>query len=109
MADYQANIAKHEAAGISIYALSTDNEEDARKMVDEEGLTYPVIYGVNGAQLTEVWGTYYEEKRNILQPSSYIINPEGKLLSGTSSTGPVGRLESIDVLKVVEFYSKKAS
>lgn len=92
---------------ISVYALSTDNQEHAREMVDKHSLTFPVMYGVNGPATSDTWGSYYEEKRNILHATNFILNPEKKIAVACYSTGPVGRIEPQDALNSIAFMKKQ--
>ncbi len=109
MADYQSHIGELEQAAVSVYAHSTDSLEHARETVDKHGLTYPVIYGVDGPQLSQTWGSYYEERRRILHATAFILRPDHTIASATYSTGPVGRLVAADALAIVRFYQKQAA
>lgn len=88
---------------ISIYALSTDDQEHAKEIVDKHNLTFPVMYGVNRVAIVETWGSYSEEKRNILHATNFILNPEKKIAVASYSTGPVGRIEPQDALNTIAF------
>jgi len=91
---------------ISVYALSTDPLDKAQGTVDKLKLTFPVLYGVDGPKTAEILGTWYEEKRNILQASAFIIDPQRKLMNVTYSSGPIGRLRAQDALGLIGFYAK---
>lgn len=75
--------------------------------MDKLKLTFPVLYGVDGPKTAETLGCWYEEKRNILQPAGFILDPQHKLLSVTYSSGPIGRLRAEDALKIIGFYAKQ--
>jgi peroxiredoxin len=98
-----------EDLGISLYALSTDPLEEAKATVEKNGLSFPVLYGMDGPKTAEVLGAYYEERRNIIQPTNFIIGPDRKIISVTLSSGPVGRLSAEDVIRIVGFYKKQAA
>lgn len=74
--------------------------------MDKLKLTFPVLYGVEGPKTAEILGAWYEEKRNILQASAFIIDPQRNLMSVTYSSGPIGRLRAQDALGLIGFYSK---
>ena len=42
--------------------------------------------------------------RQIIQPSEFIINAEGKVMASSYSDGPLGRIDAGDVIKMVNFY-----
>ncbi len=50
-------------------ALSVDSEDDAQKMVDHHGLTYPVLYGLNAPETMATIGGYINEEPLYLHPS----------------------------------------
>ena len=107
MADFQAHLSELEENDIPVFALSTDDQEKAAEMVDKHGLTFPVLYGVDGPKTSQTWGSYYEEKRNILHATGFILRPGGAIAHATYSTGPVGRLGAKDAMGVVAFYKKQ--
>ena len=107
MADYQANLEQAQATGISVYAISTDPLDKAQQTVDKSGLTFPVIYGVDGPATAATLTCWYEEKRNIIQPAAFIIDPARNILNVTYSSGPIGRLQIKDALELVGFYASK--
>ena len=95
------------AQGITIYGLSTDPLDKAQGTVDKLKLTFPVLYGVDGPATAETLGCWYEEKRNILQPAAFILDPQRKLLNVTYTSGAIGRLRAQDALGLVGFYAKQ--
>ncbi len=107
MADYQANLEQARATGIAVYALSTDPLDKAQQTVDKLGLTFPVIYGVDGPATAATLTCWYEEERNIIQPAAFIIDPARKILNVTYTSGPIGRLQIKDALGLVGFYASK--
>jgi peroxiredoxin len=106
LADFQSQLDALTAQNISVYAISTDPLDKAQSTVDKLKLTFPVLYGVDGPRTAETLGCWYEEKRNILQPAAFIIDPQRKLLNVTYSSGPIGRLRAQDALGLVGFYAK---
>ena len=84
-----------------MYALSTDSKEEAQQTVDKHQVRFPVLYGMDGPKTAELLGAYYEERRNIIQPVGFILSPENKIMSVTTTSGPVGRLSARDVILFV--------
>ncbi len=109
MADYQAHRAQFEQNGIAVYALSTDDAQHAQEMVERHGLSFPVLYGVDGPATAAAWGAHYEERRNIIHATSFILQPSRRIANATYSTGPAGRLVAEDALRVVAFLKKQAA
>ena len=98
-----------EALNLAIYALSTDAREEAQATVGKHGVKFPVLYGMDGPRTAETLGSYYEERRNIIQPTGFIVSPEKKIMSVTTTSGAVGRLSAQDVILMVGNYKKQAA
>jgi len=86
-----------------------DTEEQAKGTVDECGITFPVGYGIDNKKISELTGCFYEEKRQILHSTGYVLKPDGAIAVAQYSTGPIGRLVWQDVLGLVQFYKKMAA
>jgi len=108
LADYQFHLGLLEQSGVSVYALSTDDLEHAKSTVDKAGVTFPVLYGMDGPKLAAAWGGFYEERRNILHATTFILRPDHAIASATYSTGPVGRVTPVEAARIVAFYKKQA-
>ncbi len=90
-------------------AASVDTEEDAQKTVDECGITFPVGYGADYREVSKLTGGFYEERRQILHSTGYVLRPDGTIAVGVYSSGPIGRLVWQDVLNLVQFQKKAAA
>ena len=79
-----------------------DTEEDAKKTIAECGITFPVGYGVDNKAVAELTGCFYEERRQILHSTGYVLRPDSMIAVAVYSTGPIGRLVWQDVLALVQ-------
>ena len=95
--------------GVKVVAASVDTEENAKKTVEENGIGFPVCYGLDNKKVCELTGAFYEEKRQIIHSTGYVLRPDGTIAVGVYSTGPIGRLVWQDVLGLVQFYKKQAA
>ena len=86
--------------GVSILAASVDTLDKAAKV--QGGLEFPVAYGITRDQADSI-GSWWEDRRSIVQPSEFILNRGGRVVSATYSTGPVGRLMPEDAMKLIKF------
>ena len=102
MADYQAKLAEFKARDISVIALSVDPLEKAREIVEESKLEFPLAYGLKVPEDAERVGAWWDVKRPMVQPSEFILSNPGKVVSATYSTGPIGRLNADDVLRLLQ-------
>lgn len=53
-------------------------------------------------------GSFYDERRGVLQSTGYVIEPDGTSAVGQDSSGPIGRLVRQDVLGLVQHCKKQA-
>jgi len=98
--------AEFDKLGVSILAASVDPQDKATEV--QEALQYPVAYGVTHDQGDSI-GSWWEDRRAIVQPSEFILNESGIVVSATYSTGPVGRLMPDDALKLIKFVDAQKS
>lgn len=85
-------------------ALTAENEADARTMVEEEGLTFPVLYGLELPDEADKVGADYDEEGGFFHATNFLLRG-GALFHRTYSSGPLGRLRPDNVAGVVDFYA----
>lgn len=91
---------------MSIVAGSKDDRDKA----EEVGvpLPFPVAYGVTREQ-ADTLGAWWDETRDFMQPSEFILNHRGRVIHSTYSSSPVGRTdpaETLVLLKLLESRKK---
>ena len=94
-----------DALGVKVLAASTDRLDKAKEVAAE--LSFPVAYGVT-REMADRIGAWWEDRRGIIQPSEFVVESAGKIRSATYSSGPIGRVDAADVVKLVNFYDKQA-
>ena len=95
-----------DALGVKVVAASIDPIDKAKEVAAE--LSFPVAYGVTRAQADQL-GSWWEERRSIIQPSEFLLAADGKVRSATYSSGPIGRVDAADVVKLVTMYERLAA
>jgi len=93
-----------ETLGVKVLAASIDPEDRAKEVSDE--VTYPVGYGVTYEQAT-LLGSWWEDRRKIIQPSEFLLDADGLVLLSSYSAGPLGRVDAADVTRLVTFLEKR--
>jgi peroxiredoxin len=88
------------ALGIKVFAASVDPEDKSKPVADE--LNFSLGHSVTRAQ-ADMLGSWWEERRQIIQPSEFLVNAEGKVMAASYSDGPIGRIDATDVIKMVNF------
>ncbi len=106
MAPFERAQPKLAEEGISVVAASTDPLEKAKETVSEHSLTFPVGYGLPMKETAATLGAFYEERRNILQATGFVMKPDKTIVVSQYSSGPIGRLVWQDILGLVQFYKK---
>ena len=69
-------------------------------------MSFPVAYGVT-REIADTLGSWWEDNRGIIQPSEFVLNAEGKVVSSTYSSGPIGRVDAADVVKMINFLESR--
>ena len=100
MAGFEKLKAELDAVGASVIAASVDPIDKAGEVAQE--VSFPVGYGVT-REVADRLGSWWEERRSIIQPSEFLIDAGGKILASSYSDGPIGRIDAADVIKVMNF------
>ena len=101
MATYQKSMAELEELGVYVIGATIEDRDTAAQMAKEEGITFPIAYGVTpesvGA-LAPLWG---EEKGYGLtvEPMEFLVR-RGFVIGSMYASGPVGRM---DVTQLIHF------
>jgi len=85
---------------VGVLAASVDGRDKAAEVQD--GLEFPIAYGITKDQAGSI-GSWWEDRRSIIQPSEFILSGSGKVVSATYSSGPIGRLMPDDAIKLIRF------
>ena len=78
-----------------------DSEEDTLAVA--EALSFPVAYGMTRADGDRI-GAWWEERRDHIQPSEFLLTGSGRVLSSCYASSPIGRTdpeEAINLLKII--------
>ncbi len=94
------------AAGVSVFAATVDTEEKSAE-VAASGISFPLGFGVT-RETGDLVGAWWEERRDHIQPSEFVIRKDGRVLQSSYSSGPLARTQPGDVLSMLEFVKKMA-
>lgn len=85
--------AKLEELGASIIAVSVDDLEQAKDIASrDDGLSYPVAYGVTKEQADTIGAWWSEDRGGYVQPAEFLLGRGGTVLGSMYASGPVGRM-----------------
>jgi peroxiredoxin len=92
------------ALGAKVVAASVDPIDKAREVAS--ALSYPVAYGVT-REMADQLGAWWEDRRGIMQPAEFVLSAEGKVVTSSYSSGPIGRIDAGDVIKMIQFLESR--
>jgi len=91
---------------IGLVAGSVDSLDDTRKMADELKISFPLAHGLNAKEISLKTGGFYEGEKGYLQPSGFVLNPEGKIANAVYATMAIGRLGAKDCIGLISHLRK---
>lgn len=92
--------------GASIYAASVDSLEKTLEVAEQ--LSFPVGWGVD-REIGNALGSFWDDRRDFIQPTEFVVTGKGRILSSTYSSSPVGRTdpeEALVLLKILASMKK---
>jgi peroxiredoxin len=95
-----------DALGARVVAASVDPIDKAREVAAE--VSFPIGYGVTH-EIADKLGSWWEERRQFIQPSEFVIGADNKIIVSSYNDGPLGRIDAADVVKLIRFYESRKS
>lgn len=88
---------------MEVVAFSVDEKAETEEMVDELGLDFPVLYGLDYRTDSKIFGAAIDEEREFIHPTNFILQ-DGNILQSTYSSGPIGRMVAEDAIAIIEYF-----
>ncbi len=104
MVGFDKELAALDAIGAKVVAASVDAIDKAKEVADE--VSFPVAHRVT-REMADALGSWWEDRRGIIQPSEFIVGEDGKIVTSSYSSGPIGRFDAADVVKIINFYESR--
>ena len=89
---------------MSVIAGTVDSEEDTLAVA--EPLGFPVAYGMTREDGDSV-GAWWEERRDHIQPSEFVVSKSGRVMMSTYSNSPIGRMDPAEALTLIKFLNEQ--
>ena len=89
--------------GVQVFAGSVDSLDDAGAVQQE--LSFPVAHSVDRGT-ADALGAYWNNEREFMQPTQFLLKKDGSIVQATYSDGPLGRILAEDVCRLVAFLTK---
>ncbi|NQU72373.1 MAG: redoxin domain-containing protein [Rhodospirillales bacterium] len=93
-----------EKIGAKVFSASIDTGEKAQEVQND--VSFPIGQGVT-REIADKLGSWWEDRRGIIQPSEFIVGADGKIIHSSYSSGPLARTEASDVVKLINFYESR--
>jgi len=100
LAEWEANKAELDELGVTIYAVSVENQEQAQEVKDK-GLTFPVAYGATKADGDLIGAWWSEDRGGYIQPTEFLLGRGGVVLGAMYASGPVGRMGADEAIRLI--------
>ncbi len=98
---YAAARAALDAASIKVAAVSVDDEATATALARRLGPAVRIGYGADAGTVAAATGALVNPVPHHLQPSAFMLAPDGSVLLSALSSGPVGRLTAAEAVRMV--------
>ncbi len=72
-------------------------------MAAKHDARFPVGFGVDAVEISSETGCFYEAGKGFLHATGFILDPNGTIVNGVYSTGPLGRLEATTCLSKINW------
>jgi|TARA_B100000519_G_C14188728_1_gene412041 hypothetical protein len=86
-----------------VIAGTVDSEEKTLEVA--KNLNFPVAYGMTRADGDTI-GAWWEERRDHIQPSEFVLSKNGRVAMSTYSNSPIGRMDSGEALTLISFLNE---
>ena len=107
MATYQRTMDELEQLGVYVIGATIEDRDTAARMAEEEGITFPMAYGVTQESigpLAPLWG---EEKGygHCVEPMEFLVR-RGFVIGSMYASGPVGRMDVTQLIHFIKLREK---
>ena len=87
---------------MSVIGATVEDRETAARTAEDEGLTFPIAYGVTEESVAALapWWTEDDRHGRYLQPMEFLLG-RGVVLGSMYASGPVGRMAVEEALAMI--------
>ncbi len=70
-------------------------------------LSFPIAHGMTRTDGDAI-GSWWDDRRDHIQPSEFVLNKQGRVMFSTYSNSPVGRMDPAETLTLLQFLKSMA-
>ena len=102
MAEVEQSYSEFLESGIRVVAGNTEGDSETGDIAHSHELSFPVAHSVD-PDLVKVLGGWTGERQGgrIMQPSEFVIRPNGEVAASNYPTTQLGRMDPQEVLRFV--------
>lgn len=104
MAGYEARREAFAEQGVGLIAGSVDAKERTAEVAADLG--FPIAFNMTKDDGDAI-GSWWDEKRQIIQPSEFLLTKRGRVIISVYSNGPVGRMDPNETLTLVRYLNQQ--
>ncbi len=86
LAEYEGMKVELELLGVTIYAVSTDPQEQAQETVNR-GLTFPIASGLTREEAEQIGARWSENRTPHVEPTEFVVEQDGTVFGSLYCTG----------------------
>ncbi len=94
--------------GVSVVALSVDDEATTTELIAKHGLTFPVGHSADATAISAATGAFVDPAGGFLQSTGFVLDPSGKIIVSVYSSGAIGRLVPEDIVGLIRHLREHA-
>ena len=103
LADFAAAKTELDGLGVKVVAFSIDDDATGKAMVEKHRLPFPLGHSADADQVASALGAFTHPQPHYLQPTNFILAPDGTVLNALYSTNAMGRLTAAEVKMLVTY------
>lgn len=95
--------------GVTVVALSVDDEEASAALVAKHKLRFPVGHSVDVGKVAAATGAYVNDDPRYLQSAGFVLAPDETVQVAVNSSDAIGRLVPGDVAGYIRYLTEHAA
>lgn len=96
----QEKLADFQKENAQIIAISTDTPGNSQKLIAKHNLAFPVLADL-AREAVEAYDLFFNEEKGYAEPAVFILRPDGTIAYASLQSGPLGRPNNDDLLKIL--------
>ena len=107
LAAYQKRLDELTELGVYVIGATIEDRQTAAKMAEEEGITFPLAYGVTQDSIGPLHPLWGEEKGygKCVEPMEFLVR-HNFVIGSMYASGPIGRMDADQLIHFIKLREK---